>query len=294
MSISEYAPIVIVCYNDKENLKKLIDSLCKNTEFKNSVVHFYCDGPKNKEDLIKVRLVLDFLDEISSTKPNFHIFQNTENMGLYFNITNAVSNTLKEHPCCIVLEDDLIVSSKFLEFMNFYLNLYKDIDNVGSISGYTQPMMYSNNNYFFKGGDCWGWATWSRSWKHYEHDTNFLYKEISKERFKFSHFYTSRNYGLLKQNLEERNSWAINWHCSLYIRNMLTIAPYRTLVRNQVHMGNRENSGNTRWFDQKISKTFIKSKLPVKPAKFISTRFAISNLAYYFYRIFEKYFLKKL
>ena len=61
-------------------------------------------------------------------------------------------------------------------------------------------MMYSNNNYFFKGGDCWGWATWLVSWKHYQ---NF-FKLI--QRFKFSHFYTSRNYGLLKQNLKKENS----------------------------------------------------------------------------------------
>ena len=45
-----------------ENLKKLIDSLCKNTEFKNSVVHFYCDGPKNKRPY-HARLVLIFTDK---------------------------------------------------------------------------------------------------------------------------------------------------------------------------------------------------------------------------------------
>ena len=46
------APIIIFTYNRIENLKKLILSLKKNPEYKNSKIYVFIDGPKNQKVIV--------------------------------------------------------------------------------------------------------------------------------------------------------------------------------------------------------------------------------------------------
>ena len=61
----------------------------------------------------------------------------------------------------IVLEDDLVVSNDFIEYMNNALKYYKDKKNIWSISGYTFPMKaldkYKNDVYIARSGCSWGY-----------------------------------------------------------------------------------------------------------------------------------------
>lgn len=288
MSISEYAPIIIVCYNNADKLKTLLESIQKNKEFHLSKKYFFCDGhSNNKNDDKKVDDVIDLIEDFSQKNLHCSITKRKKNIGLYSNITNAVSTILEKHDKCIILEDDLIVSEKFLEYMNFYLDLYHDTSQVGSISAYTPPVLYSRSNYFFKGGDCWGWGTWARAWKNFENDSEYLYKKVKTNKMQFTYYFTSRNLKLLRDNINYRKSWAINWHSSLFMRDMLTLAPAKTLVRNLGHAGGRTNSGRTIWFNQNVSNFFLKKYIQPREFFFTPFKYAISNIAYYLFRIFE-------
>ena len=76
---------------------------------------------------------------------------------------------LKKYKNIIVIEDDLILDN-FFKFMNDGLKLFKNHKKIASIHGYIYPANFSSQipDYFFKGADCWGWATWKRSWNIFE------------------------------------------------------------------------------------------------------------------------------
>ena len=58
-------------------------------------------------------------------------------MGLAHSIISGVSDVVKKHEKAIVLEDDLVTTSNFLDFMNQALDFYIGDDSVFSISGYS-------------------------------------------------------------------------------------------------------------------------------------------------------------
>jgi hypothetical protein len=83
----------------------------------------------------------------------------------------GVAEVLEEHGRAIVLEDDLVLSPHFLQYMNDGLDRYEDDARVASIHGYVYPVDGPlPETFFLKGADCWGWATWSRAWSHFEPD----------------------------------------------------------------------------------------------------------------------------
>jgi GT2 family glycosyltransferase len=67
------------------------------------------------------------------------------NKGLARSVIHGVSEVLTKYDRVIVLEDDLITSSNFLEFMNTSLNHYNNISEVISISGYSFPNISNEN-----------------------------------------------------------------------------------------------------------------------------------------------------
>ena len=79
----------------------------------------------------------------------------------------------------IVLEDDMVVSPYFLEYMNEALEQFVEDDRVISVHGYVYPVDFELPEAFFiQGADCWGWATWQRGWKIFEPNGQFLLDEL--------------------------------------------------------------------------------------------------------------------
>ena len=76
------------------------------------------------------------LDEIGGFK-SVTIFKSKVNKGLAESIIDGVSKIIKTHGKVIVLEDDLVVSKNFLNFMNEALDYYYKHPKVFSISGYS-------------------------------------------------------------------------------------------------------------------------------------------------------------
>jgi GR25 family glycosyltransferase involved in LPS biosynthesis len=84
-------------------------------------------------------------------------------------IISGVSQILKEHDKVIVLEDDLITSPNFLDFMNQALNFYQGNKQIHSISGYTLDLPslknYTKDYYLGYRASSWGWGTWKEKWE---------------------------------------------------------------------------------------------------------------------------------
>lgn len=237
MRFKKLAPIILFTYNRLEHLKKTINSLKKNKLSKFSKLIIYSDGPKNKKDKFKIKILRQYLKKINGFK-SVNIKEQLDNKGLAQNIIDGLNNTFSKYSSAIILEDDLVLSNNFLEYMNEALDLYKNKRKIISIHGYSYPIKFkkSDPDYFFlRGADCWGWAAWSRSWKLFNKDADFLKKKlIEKKLVKQFNFNNSFDYmKMLEDQIKgKNNSWAIRWYASAFIKNKLTLYPKNSFVKN--------------------------------------------------------------
>ena len=229
------APVILFVYKRVFHTTAVISSLLKNEQAENTDLIIYSDGSKNVEDESDIKLVRDYIESIAGFK-SITIVYRDKNYGLSKSIILGVTEQLQINKKVIVLEDDLVVSPNFLEYMNYFLNLYQDDEAVMSIHGYVYPSMSPYpNTFFIKGADCWGWGTWRRAWEHYINDPVLLLTDIKKNKlerkFDMDNSYPFTN--LLKECVLGKNdSWAIRWYASTFLRNGLTLYPSKTLVDN--------------------------------------------------------------
>lgn len=230
----EYAPIALFVYKRLWHTQCTVKSLLSNDIASASELYIFSDGP-NDETKMAVAQVRNWLEHIEGFK-KVHIIKQTQNLGLAQSIINGVTQLTKQFGKVIVVEDDLMVSPYFLQFMNEGLNVYQNDKEVASIHGYALPIKEAMpETYFLRGADCWGWATWKRAWDYFESDGNKLLTTLSKQKLQneFDFQGTQPNIQMLKNQIKgKNNSWAIRWHASAFIQKMYTLYPGKSLVRN--------------------------------------------------------------
>lgn len=241
------APIVIFAYRRPLHLEQLILSLSTNKEWKISKIIFYVDGPKSTEDALNVKEVIAYINSLNH--PNSELKVSSVNLGLSKSIIKGVTETLEKYESVIVLEDDLIVGSQFLEFMNHGLTTLKNEKNVCSIQGFTSLNDEKiSQTYYQLGADCWGWATWRDRWKLLELNGSKLAHELSERKLirTFNMDFSYPYYELLKRQIEGKNdSWAIRWHASMFLQDKLSLYPPYSLVSNSGMDGSGTHSSVT-------------------------------------------------
>lgn len=250
------APICLFAYNRPVHLQRTIDALKSNRLASQSDLIIYCDGPKTFDDKAAVQEVRSIGRSVSGFK-SLKVVEQAANLGLSRSVINGVTETCEAFGRVIVLEDDLVVSSSFLDYMNTALQIYEGDESVFSIHGYVFPVKIRlPETFFLLGADCWGWATWSRAWRQFEADGVELLQKLTRERllrrFDFNGAYDYT--GMLKQQIDGQiNSWAIRWQASALLKGGLTLYPGRSLVRNIGFDETGTHSYATDEFDVEIS-----------------------------------------
>lgn len=161
------APICLFTYNRLEETKQTVEALQNNFLAKQSELFVFSDGPKNKDSIQNVDLIRAYIKTISGFK-KITVFESSENKGLANSIISGVTKVFKKYDSVIILEDDLITSANFLNFMNQALSFYNNQSNIFSISGYTMDISglekIEGDFYFGCRASSWGWATWKNRW----------------------------------------------------------------------------------------------------------------------------------
>lgn len=275
------SPIIIFTYNRLEHLETLIRSLKKNSLFDNSEVLVFSDGPKNETDKKKIEKIRIFLKKNLQNHKS-EIIERDFNLGLSRNVISGITQAFENYDQLIILEDDLEVSPLFLNYMNDALNLYKSDDNVASISGYMYPIepnKFSNDFFFLNLIESWGWGTWKRAWKKFETDSSKLLKEIDKRKL-VNDFNLSSGisyYKMLKENINGKNdSWAIRWYASTFLKNMNTLFPSKSFVRNSGIDNSGENCNYTTVYDSFINHEYNNIK-KIDSFELVSDRLVVKS-----------------
>jgi len=255
------APIVVFTYNRPEHTLRTLNALLKNPLANESDIFIYSDSARTANHNKAVDEVRSYLSDLTGFR-SIKVIHRDENFGLAESIIQGVTEVLQRSEKVIVLEDDMVVSPYFLEYMNEALEQFVDDDRVISVHGYVYPVDIDLPEAFFlPGADCWGWATWRRGWDIFNPNGKYLLDELTRRgllrSFDFNGAYPFLN--MLKDQIEGKNdSWAIRWHASAFLANKLTLYPGRSLVNNIGNDSSGTHCGDSDNMDAKLSETKIK------------------------------------
>jgi len=229
------APIILFVYNRLEHTKTAIEALKLNHLASESILHIFSDGYKNEQDKLKVENLRSYIKTINGFK-SISIIERNKNLGLANSVVAGVTEIVNKYGKVIVLEDDLITSPYFLQYMNDALEMYEDQEKVVSIHGYIYPVKEKlPETFFLRGADCWGWATWKRGWNLFEPDGKKLLSQLIEKKLDidFDLAGAVKNIKMLKKQIAGKNdSWAIRWHASAFLAHKLTLYPGKSLIHN--------------------------------------------------------------
>lgn len=230
------APIALFAYRRPSHLQRTLEALRRNPQASSSRLLVFSDGPKKPANETAVRQVREYVRTISGFG-SLEIVERDGNLGLANSIIDGVSTTCRKYGRVIVLEDDLIVSPHFLEYMNASLDQYEHDDRVMQISGYMFPLEadLEEDAIFLPLTTSWGWATWDRAWRHFD-SSCAAWSRIKADNMKLKAFDLGGVYpysSMVEAQLRgEIDSWAIRWYMSVFVHKGLVLFPRRTLVHN--------------------------------------------------------------
>lgn len=236
----DYAPIILFVYNRPWHTQQTIRALLRNDLAAKSDLFIFADGAKDgasEEQINRVQQVRDYISTIDGFK-SVHIEQSGKNKGLANSILYGVTKIVNQYGSVIVLEDDIVTSSHFLEYMNHSLNLYKDDVEVICLNSYSivknAPII--DHTYFQFGADCQGWATWKRGWELFNPNAQYLQNILLRNR-KLRKLFTYNNTYPYMEMLQDQidgkiDSWAIRWYAAAVINKKLCLYPSKSLVKN--------------------------------------------------------------
>ncbi|MGJ3196269.1 glycosyltransferase family protein [Peribacillus frigoritolerans] len=257
------APIILFVYNRPEHTIKTIKALSENELAKESSVFIFSDAPKNKDSSEKVNLVREYIDSLKEKEyfKSITIKKAKLNKGLAKSVIDGVSEIISEYGKVIVLEDDLITTSDFLIYMNGALDYYNELDKVWSISGYNIPIEfpkdYKSEIYYSYRGCSWGWATWKNRWNQVDWDIKDFaeFKSSRNKRNQFNRGGRDMANMLDAQMDGTIDSWAIRWCYTQSKKDLLTVYPVKSRIKNIGLDGSGTHSAITSHYDVEIDKS---------------------------------------
>jgi len=250
------APIVIFVYNRLDHTRQTVEALQKNELANESNLFIFSDAPKKLETAVAVCNVRKYLKTITGFR-SVSIIERDRNLGLANSVIDGITQLCAEHGRVIVLEDDLVVSPVFLNYMNTALERYFNAPKVMQISGNMFPVSQPERlpeTFFCRATTTWGWATWDRAWEKFEPNAQKLVSEIINRKMRKEFDMGGEHFQmLLNQKNGAIDSWGIRWYASVFLAGGLCLHPSKSLVRNIGHDGSGVHCASSNLYETALS-----------------------------------------
>jgi len=250
------APIVIFTYNRPAHLMRTVEALKKNPLARQSELIIFSDGPRDSGDAPLVAKVHKIITRITG----FHrvrVSIRSKNRGLSASIISGMNYVFRHYSKAIVLEDDLLTSQDFLDFMNRGLVMYENDKRIFSLTGYTPPIdlsYYDKDIFLTPRPGSWGWATWRDRWRKVDWKVKdfdmFIRSKAQRQVF---------NKGGLDSSVMLRDeirrgieSWDVRFYYSCFKNKGLCIYPAKSKVSSTGTDGTGVHMGRTRKYDTHV------------------------------------------
>jgi hypothetical protein len=237
------APIVLFVYNRPWHTEQMLMALTSNELASKSSLYVYCDGPKKGASELELKNIYQVRSLIHQQKwcDNVNVKAFDENVGCRNIIIQGVSEVVSMYGKVIVLEDDIITSPTFLNYMNAALEYYESRKTVFSISGHSHspekyliPTDYEYDVYVSPRIFNWGWGTWHDRWIQTDWSFNY-YSEFIKNKFQIEAFNRCGDdlTGMLTEEYDGKTSaWDIQFTFAHFMNHAISIIPCIPFTRN--------------------------------------------------------------
>lgn len=227
--------IILFAFNRPDHFSRVLAGLKENNV---NEIFIFVDGPRlgNEEDLKGIDKVKKLVESIDWCKVNYKF--NDKNIGLANSVINGITEIFnKGYEKVIVIEEDCIPKTGFIQYMTEAFNFYDDVDDVMHISGFGLPIKKRDNfDTYINPYPCsWGWGTWNKYWEKCDFynvngynellNNSYEIKEFNKAGEGFSEF-------LQKQVMGKVDSWLIRWYYYIFKNNGKCVWVYESLIFN--------------------------------------------------------------
>jgi hypothetical protein len=268
-------PLAIFTYNRPSHTRQTLEAAARCKRFDECEVVIFCDGLKNEVHRVSVEATREVVQAWSQNHPA-RIVIREQNLGLKKSIETGVGDLCRQYGRVIVLEDDILVSEAFIDFMLLALDHYENDDRVMQVAGFTFPFapQAAQGAMLLPLSTTWGWATWERAWQHYNPDPTHAHA-VLQDRKKAKSFdlegaypYTDMLAGVAEGKTQ---SWGVLFWFVVWHRGGLVVYPLQSLVQNIGFDGSGVNSGTSDsvWFkpgmvDNKTAEWIFPSQADMK------------------------------
>jgi len=252
MERSELTPVVLFVYDRPGHAEQTLTHLAANDLAARTTLYIFSDGPKpgaNPEQVRRIGLVRQVIRS-TTWCGEVVIHESPFNKGLANSIIDGVTEVIHQHGRVIVLEDDLVTSPGFLNFMNRALTFYDPYKAVFSIAAdrpygarFVIPDDYSYDVFASLRPFSYGWATWSDRWSLCDWSMEAIRTLLSNEQQgeAFCRGGEDLDDMLEMQMVGKIDSWAIRFALSHFKHHGVAILPTFPYVENIGYDGSGTN-----------------------------------------------------
>lgn len=230
-------PVLVLAFNRPDVTEKVFAAIHR---VRPERLFFAVDGARvgRDDEAAQVRAVRELKNTVDWPCEVRTLFRDA-NLGCKIAVSEAISWFFDAVESGIVLEDDCVADPSFFEFAAQLLDRYRDDKRVWMISGDNFQLGRERTQYSYYASrftHIWGWASWRRSWRLYDHamsrwpelrDAGWLERYLGDRVA--AHYWTR----IFDATHEERNaSWAYRWTWSAWVNDALTLIPAVNLVSN--------------------------------------------------------------
>jgi hypothetical protein len=249
------APIALFVYNRPWHTKRTVETLQGNVLAQESELFIFGEKPGRKTSK-EIEDVRTFIRGIKGFK-SVTIIERESGFGLDPAIIAGVSELINRYGTVIVLEDDILTSPYFLQYMNDALLFYKDNPDVMHIGGYMFPISAEDipETFFCRSSFSWGWGTWKRAWDYFNPDLSQSIPSLDPESiYKFNLDGTFDYWKMLQDQRKKngQNSWDILWYLTVFLHEGKCLFPSRSLTNNIGRDGSGSHKEKSDAFDVAI------------------------------------------
>lgn len=231
-------PVVLLIFNRPEFVRRVVDAI---RSVRPRQVFVVADGPRGgvHSDKIACSHARAEVKHGINWPCEVRWELTEQNLGCGRRVASGLDWVFSQVEEAIVLEDDCVAAEKFFPFCAELLDRYRDDARVGAIGGANfQPRDVSNGVgfYFSRYPHVWGWATWRRAWRGYDH-AMVDWPAAKREGWPRDYFGTAREAEFWTRVLDrvwegEIDSWAYRWAFAVWRRDWLAALPATSLVTN--------------------------------------------------------------
>ncbi len=231
-------PVALIIFNRPDCTARVLEAIARAKPAKLFVI---ADGPRparsdDAEKCAATRALVERIDWECEVVRDFSDI----NLGCKMRPVTGINRVFEMVEDAILLEDDCLPDPSFFPFCEELLERYRDDERVMMIGGVNflgQWRRPRQSYYFSRFGGTWGWATWRRAWRLFDHEMK-RWPAVVEDRILEQMFPDPRHVAFWKEiftRIHEgqlTDAWDYQWLLDCWIHSGYRIFPEVNLISN--------------------------------------------------------------